>query len=109
MQQGGGSSHKEARSFVLSFGTAVLLIAWCSFNPACAQAQSEICRQYVACQQEYDAAAQTGPTDLAQYQADGICWLSAENIELCDRQCRAGIAAVKDALASTNLEAPSCG
>ena len=109
MQQGGGSSHKEARPFVLSFGTAAVLIGCCSFNPACAQAQSEICRQYVACQQEYDAAAHSGATDLAQYQVDGICWLSAENIDVCDRQCREGIAAVKDALASTNLEAPSCG
>ena len=57
---------------------------------ACAQPQSEICAQYIACQQEYDAAARTGPTDLAQYQPDGI-------------------AAVQEAAANANLDVPSCG
>ena len=76
---------------------------------ACAQAQSEICARYVACQQEYDAAARTGPTDLAQYAPDGICWLSAENIDTCDQQCTDGIAAVQEAAANANLDVPSCG
>ena len=76
---------------------------------SCAQAQSEICRQYVACQQEYDAASLTGPTDVAQYEADGICWLSAENADTCDLQCTDGIAALKDAAANANLDVPACG
>lgn len=85
-----------------------LLCVFPSVALGCAQAQSEICRQYVACQQEYDSAAQTGPTDLAQYEADGICWLSAENIDTCDAQCTEGIAALQEAAGNANLDVPSC-
>lgn len=84
------------------------MVALSSGGMACAQAQSEICQRYIACQQEYDAASQTGPADVAQYQADGICWLNAENADTCDRQCTEGLAAVQDAAANANLEVPAC-
>jgi hypothetical protein len=75
---------------------------------ACAQEPSDICNQYVACQQAYDEASDTGPTDVEQYEAGGLCWQSGENVETCDRQCTEGLDALKDAAARANLDVPAC-
>ena len=74
----------------------------------CGSAQSPICKQYVACQQQYDGASQTGPVDVAQYQADGLCWQSAQNSAQCDKDCTNGVAAIRQAAADANLDVPAC-
>jgi hypothetical protein len=76
---------------------------------ACAQAPTDSCRRYVACQAEYDEASRTGPADVAQYEDGGLCWQSAENASICDEQCREGLAALEEAARSANLVLPSCG
>ncbi len=86
----------------------VLALAAVAVGGACAPPQSDGCKQYIACQQEYDAASGTGPVDVSQYEADGACWDSADNAATCDQQCTEGIAAVRDAAANANLDVPSC-
>lgn len=75
---------------------------------ACAVEQSDECRRYVACQQEYDEAAQTGPTDVADYETTGVCWASAENAATCTDRCNEALAALREAAANANIDAPSC-
>lgn len=75
---------------------------------ACGAPQSAICRTYVACQQQYDGASQTGPVDVAQYQADGICWQSAANAAQCDADCTQGVTAIRQAATDANLDVPAC-
>ena len=75
---------------------------------ACDQPQSEICQQYIACQQEFDAAAGNEPRDVSQYEADGLCWDSAENADACDQQCADGIAANAEAASNAVLDVASC-
>lgn len=74
----------------------------------CGIEQSDECRQYIACQQEYDEAAQTGPTEFSDYEGDGVCWQSAENAATCTDRCTEALAALRDAAANANLDAPSC-
>lgn len=88
--------------------SSVVALLFSSVALSCAQAQSEICGQYVACQQAYDAASQTGPADVAQYESDGICWLSDANADTCDQQCTEGVAALREAAANANLSVPAC-
>ena len=78
------------------------------FATSCGIEQSDECRQYIACQQEYDEAAQTGPTDFADYESDGVCWQSAENAATCTGRCTEALAALRDAAANANIDAPSC-
>lgn len=86
----------------------LLFVIVCSFGLGCGQDPSEICRQYVACQAEYDAASATGPVDTAQYEDEGLCWASADNAARCDQQCSDGLAAVREAAANANLDVPAC-
>lgn len=75
---------------------------------SCAVEQSDECRQYIACQQEYDEAAQTGPTEFSDYETDGVCWQSAENAATCTDRCVEALAALRDAAANAGIDAPSC-
>jgi hypothetical protein len=107
------TSHRDAAEgrvippfcFALALLLALLVP---SVAAGCAQEQSEICRQYIACQQEYDEAAQVGPTEFADYEADGVCWANAENAGLCDGRCTDALEALRDAAANAGLDAPSC-
>ena len=74
----------------------------------CGIEQSDECRQYIACQQEYDEAAQTGPTEFSDYEGDGVCWQSGENAATCTARCTEALEALRDAAANANLDAPSC-
>lgn len=75
---------------------------------ACPVEPSEECRQYIACQTEYDEAAQTGPTEFSDYEDDGVCWDSAENAALCTERCQTAREALREAAANANIDAPSC-
>ena len=79
-----------------------------AFASGCGIEQADECRQYIACQQEYDEAAQTGPTEFADYESDGVCWQSAENAATCTDRCTEALAALREAATNANIEAPSC-
>ena len=74
----------------------------------CGTQQSAVCKKFIACEQAYEKASQTNPIDLSQYEADGTCWQSGQNAQLCDQQCTDGIAAVRQAAADANLNVPAC-
>lgn len=103
----GGTNPRDAaegpvfRALCISVGLVALIAS-------CAVEQSEICQQYIACQTEYDEAAQTGPTDFADYEADGVCWANAENAALCDGNCTEAIEALREAAANAQLDVPAC-
>ena len=84
---------------------ALFIVLWIA---ACGQSQSDLCKQYIACQQEYDQQSQTGPVDVAQFEPDGLCWKSSDNAATCDQECTQGIAANQEASANANLDTPSC-
>jgi hypothetical protein len=86
----------------------LLLLAVVATTSSCAIEQSDECRQYIACQQEYDEAAQTGPTDFADYETTGVCWQSAENAATCTSRCTEALEALREAAANANIDAPSC-
>jgi hypothetical protein len=88
--------------FCISAVVSAFLIGGCAIE------QSDTCRQYIACQQEYDEAAQTGPTEFADYETDGVCWDSAENASTCSDRCSEALDALQEAAANANIDAPSC-
>lgn len=96
------------RALALAYARAITLL---SLPPlcACAVQPSEECRQYIACQTEYDAAAQTGPTEFSDYEDNGVCWQSADNAALCTERCQAALEALREAAANANIDAASCG
>ena len=75
---------------------------------ACGSAQSAICKKYIACEQAYEKASATGPVDLTQYEASGVCWQSDANAQLCDQQCTDGVTAVRQAATAANLDVAAC-
>ena len=90
------------RGFGITVVIAVIGAAGCPVEP------SDACRQYIACQTEYDEAAQTGPTEFSDYEDDGVCWDSAENAALCTERCDAAREALREAATTAGIDAPSC-
>jgi hypothetical protein len=86
----------------MRFVAIVLLFAGCGAQ------QSAVCKKFIACEQAYEKASNTGPIDLSQYEANGVCWQSADNATKCDQQCTDGTTAVRQAVADANLSVPAC-
>ncbi|HEY4221097.1 MAG TPA: hypothetical protein VGO62_07135 [Myxococcota bacterium] len=64
-----------------SLVVVIALLAACAACAACGQSQE--CKQYVACQNDYDSSVDTTP-----YEPDGTCWTTLQTASECTQHCK---------------------
>jgi hypothetical protein len=68
--------------------TVSLAMLFAALVGACGLPPSEICQQYLECQDHHDQVLDRPPaTDTNIYQADGTCWENDDLAERCNEAC----------------------
>lgn len=93
---------------MLRFALPCLVVLVSVVATACGPAQSEECRQYVACQKAYDVEAGRQPQDLAPWEPEGDCWVNAENAAQCTEDCATRLDELREAVQDAEIDVPAC-
>jgi hypothetical protein len=87
----------------------LLCVVVIALGSACGLPPSEICQQYLECQDHHDEVLDRPPaSDTNIYRADGTCWENDDLAERCDEVCEERVLALRERLVDRSQNLGPC-